>query len=153
MPRLNYTSKPAMAHIGEPVKSCEFALLVSQNETGEGEDKESAYKIDDLTELTTNLMGLLGIPYDRPSVSDGRDKLEDFTAEERKLYYPFAFMLACLDGNCFRTGQLNGIVENGDKLPPSPETISYYIPDAYHIIKANSGNLDEVRELIKAAAL
>lgn len=147
---LDSTTEPPTIRLNEWCKREWFSLLQPMNSLGNGDDREYVYDVPALVELTRNLMARLCIPYDAHTRPDEPlRELADFSEEERRLYYPFAFMLACLAGNAFRTGQLNAILENPQE--DSPETISQYIPDAYRIITANSGTLAEVRTMITQA--
>lgn len=142
----DYTTDNPTITISSDIKDGELRLLAPGQQT----DDRHTYSLIELVNLTRSLMSWTRIPYDVPP-GDSKS-LDDFTDDERKLYYPFAFLLACLDGNAFRTGHLNAILEGGDKLPPTQETISAYIPDAYRIIKANGGTFEEARDLIENAA-
>lgn len=141
---------PDKIAIGQHQKLNDFPLLGIDKLETENNHTYFTYNRKQLIDMTLHLMRVLEIAYDpRDYIADR--KLEDFSEDERKLYYPFAFMLACLAGNAFRNGHSNGILENGENLPDTPETISQYIPDAYHIIKANSGNNDEVKKMMEIA--
>lgn len=141
--------------IGTSFKHENFPFLKDSEilEREDGEEDYHMYDLDELRTFTLSLMHYLHIPYDSrvDRSKESRTKLSEFTEEEKSLYYPFAFILACLDGNAFRVGHLNSILENGETISPSPETINQYIPDAYNIINANSGDLDEIRDIIFAA--
>lgn len=143
---INHTTDPPTVRFNEHTKTKFFDLLkpALHGDT-------HVYELRPLADLAHNLMHWLFIGYDdRSHIDEPLRDLADFSDEERRLYYPFAFMLACLDGNAFRTGQLNTILE--DCPQDSPETITQYIPDAYRIIKANSGNLVEIKIIIAQAA-
>ena len=147
---LDYTSDPPTLVITEYTKTNDFDLLRPQPRDDHGEIVH-VYDMRALADMTRDLMGTLSIPYDnRVYPEEPRRKLADFSEAEKRLYLPFAFILACLDGNAFRTGQLNPIFENPDG-PASPETISQYIPDAYHIMEANSATSDELFALVENA--
>lgn len=65
----------------------------------------------------------INFPYILQRPPEGYRKLEDFTAEEISLYYPYALVLASLDGNAF--------------THPDVDTVKYYIPHAYEALKSN----------------
>lgn len=71
------------------------------------------YDLLEVRQLTRTLMSKMMINYDKP---DSVRKLETFDEVERERLKPFAFFLACLDGNSF-----DGCIEQ-------------YIPDAYAIL-------------------
>lgn len=108
------TDNPTIT-ISSDLKDGDLRLLASSQQTDDG---RHTYGLNELARFTRDLMQWVRIPYDIRA-GEGNDKktLNDFTDEERRLYYPFAFVLACLDGNAFRTGHLNAILENGDQLP------------------------------------
>lgn len=101
----------------------------------EGNDASETLYVYDLKELqkfTANLMHWSMLSYDK-GVGDGRNpvegerhKIEEFSIEEICLYIPFAFMLACVDGNAF------------------PCCVQSYIPDAHNIILRNGWKQDEL---------
>lgn len=146
---IDFTKEPPEITFNDYVMRNHLPLLVPQNDVGEGREGVCTYDYRELQRFCRELMHWSDVPYDPRK---GDRSLEDFSEEERRLYYPFAFVLACLDGNAFRTGHLNPILENGANIAPTPETISHYIPDAWAIIRSNGGTLDEVRGLIRNAS-
>jgi hypothetical protein len=146
---LNYKTNPPTAHVGADENAEYFTLLQPSAIINGGESY--VYEIPALVTLTYNLMELLSISY-QAREDDPANPVPDYahlTAEQQRLYYPFAFMLACLQGNAFRPGQLAALMDN--ESVGSDELITQYIPDAIRIITANSGTLDEVREMIRVA--
>lgn len=111
------------------------ALVQPLSIEGEGDNRVHVFSLKAIEQLTFHLMDVVRVTYRRSS-EEHRD-LADFSEDERRLYYPFAFMLACLDGNAFRGSDL--------------DLVSQYIPDAARLILDNSGTLEEVRNMIERA--
>ena len=146
---IDMTKSPPTITFNDHVMENHLSLL----KRGEPDEYgDSTYDYRKLQDFTLELMHFASVSYQSAGGDGVTRPLSEFSAEERRLYYPFAFMLACIDGNAFRTGQLNPIFADPD-APPSEESISQYIPNAWKIIRANSGDLDEVRGMIAAAGL
>jgi hypothetical protein len=147
MSMTDFTSDPPTISFTDHEMREMLSLLKPRAETGEGGNHVCVYSLPELRQFTLDLMHYVDISYQRrldaPPLS--------LTDDEKRLHYPFAFMLACVAGNAFRTGQLNPVFENPDG-PPSPETISAYTEDAVRIIRANSGDNAEVAAMIRKAA-
>lgn len=122
---LDYTTNPPVWRFNQ--HTFETYLAPLQPRRSEGPDGP-AYEIaiPAAREALRYLMHMLDLPYDARGVSDKR---ESFSASEQRLLYPYAFMLACLDGNAF-TGE-------------NAETVTAYIPDAFHVIRANRPHLSD----------
>ena len=138
----DYTVNPPTATFNEYVKTKYLSLLKPMGEyTWKGKDwqgndaqeKLYVYDLNELQKFTTNLMGWSMVSYDsgigegRVALEGEKNKIEEFTIEEIKLYIPFAFMLACVDSNAF-----SACVES-------------YIPDAHNIILRNGWKQDELQ--------
>lgn len=148
---IDFSTTPPTVRLTESAKADEFALLRPQPiETGDGAT-EHVYELAVLGRLTRSLMNALKISYDRWP-EEKRRELTDFSDAEKQLYYPFAFMLACLDGNAFRAGQLNAAFDSSQVWLPPPETITQYIPDACHILSRNSAPPAALEGMVRQAA-
>ena len=133
---LDYTTDPPTLTINQYMKDRTFELLMPSPHQHPTEIVHQ-YSVPELRKLTFSLMHYLDIAYDGRRAEDdggGSDhKLEELSSEERQFYRPFAFLLACLDGNAF------------------PAMIDQYIPDACNIVGANGWKMDDIRTKILAA--
>lgn len=129
----NYTTDPWTIELTD--SEIAGTLVQPLSVEGDGDNRVHVFSLRAVEQLAFHLMDIVHVAY-RRSPRDHRD-LADFSDEERRLYYPFAFMLACLDGNAFRGG--------------ANDFVFQYIPDAERLILDNSGTLEEVREMLKRA--
>jgi hypothetical protein len=138
---LNYDDDPPTLTINEFVKTTMLDMLkpmgehIQHSETTDGKHySEKIYKYDviQLREFAYQLMHWIDCNYQRCNVDNipERDNLEDFTEEEKQLYLPMAFMLACADGNAFPA-----CIQEG------------YTQDAYKMARLNGWDVDMVRNL------
>lgn len=114
---MDFRSNPPRYKMTDATKRDYFDPLVPTRVPG---SKESGFQIEikPAVEAINKLMRIFNVSYEVPEMDDPK-----LTEDERKLLYPFAFTLACLDGNAFNT--------------PSVDTVWSYTSDAYKIIASN----------------
>ena len=76
----------------------------------------------DLAELRHSI----SVPYTVPKPEGGFRKLDSFTEAQIEAIYPFALVLACLDGNAF---------VNREK--PEFDLVRQYVPEAFAVLDMN----------------
>lgn len=76
----------------------------------------------DLAELRDSI----GMPYTIPRPAEGFRKLDSFTEAQIEALYPFALVLACLDGNAFV-----------NREHPEYDLVRQYVPDAFAVLDMN----------------
>lgn len=125
---MDFRSDPPIYKMTDATKRECFDPLVPTRMPG---SKRSIFQVEvePAIEAINKLMRIFSIRYDVPDADE-----PDLTEDEQKLLYPFAFTLACLDGNAF----------NG----PIIDSVWSYTSDAYKIIAAN--RTGETREQIFA---
>lgn len=119
--------------VNEFVKTNHLNLLVPlEEELTEGVDengepwteKTYTYELEELRKFLDSLSYWAVHNYRVSEI-----KQIEFTEEQKKLYLPMAFMMACIDGNAF------------------PGLIEQYIPDAVSIIRDNGWDDEAVAKL------
>lgn len=99
----------------------QFHLVLPQ-----GDDREAYLDIAGSRFLLSELRHCIDTPYNLRRPEEGFKKLDDFTEGQIKALYPFALVLACLDGNAFVN------LKNWDY-----DLVKYYVPDAYVALDSN----------------
>lgn len=67
--------------------------------------------------------------------------LSDLTEDEKKVLYPYALVLAALDGNTYIGKHLD-----------MADSIEQYIPDVHAVLEANGLDISTMRDVISRAA-
>jgi hypothetical protein len=128
---LDYTRDPPVYSFNQNVHDEHYAKLASAKQVDHHGEVAYEIEIPKAREGLRWFMHVLDMPYDLR-----RGEPRDFNDEEKALLMPFAYVLACLDGNAFEM------------------CIPGYIGDAFALIKANCGGytdeqvFDEMRSML-----